>query len=85
MRRILKLYLFFLIPKLNEPHRDHDIFDYLYFLTVQVLVLRAKYFFSHFFDDILTLGSGSVDPFIFTDPNPVSQNVADPTDPDPKD
>ena len=37
------------------------------------------------FDDILTLGSGPVDPFIFTDPNPVSQNVADPTDPDPKD
>ena len=49
------------------------------FLTVQVWVLRAKYFFlSHFYDDILTLGSGSVDPFIFTDPSPVSQNVADP-------
>jgi len=30
------------------------------------------------------LGSGSVDPYIFADPDPGSQNLADPTDPDPK-
>ena len=30
------------------------------------------------------LGSGSVDPHIFADPDPGSQNLADPTDPDPK-
>ena len=34
--------------------------------------------------DILPLGSGSVDPHIFADPDPGSQNLADPTDPDPK-
>ena len=28
-----------------------------------------------------TLGSGSVDPHIFADPDPGSQNLADPTDP----
>ena len=33
--------------------------------------------------DILPLGSGSVDPHIFADPDPGSQNLADPTDPDP--
>ena len=34
--------------------------------------------------DILPLGSGSVDPHIFADSDPGSQNLADPTDPDPK-
>jgi len=34
--------------------------------------------------DILPIGSGSVDPHIFADPDPGSQNLADPTDPDPK-
>ena len=29
-------------------------------------------------------GSASVDPHIFADPDPGSQNLADPTDPDPK-
>ena len=33
--------------------------------------------------DILPLGSGSVDPNIFADPDPGSQNLANPTDPDP--
>ena len=59
------------MPKLNEPHRDHDIFDDLSF-------------FNSFFDDILTLGYGSVDPYVFTDPDLGNQNVADPKDPDPK-
>ena len=38
-----------------------------------------------FLVDILPLGSGSVDPHIFADPDPDpgSQNLADPTDPDP--
>ena len=36
--------------------------------------------------DILPLGSGSVDPHIFADPDPDpnSRNIVDPTDPDPK-
>ena len=39
-----------------------------------------------FLVDILPLGSGSVDPHNFADPDldPGSQNLADPTDPDPK-
>ena len=38
-----------------------------------------------FLVDILPLGSGSVDPHIFADPDPDpgGQNLADPTDPDP--
>jgi len=34
--------------------------------------------------DILPLGSGSVDPHIFADPDQGSQNLADPPDLDPK-
>ena len=45
--------------------------------------MRVK-FFLHFLVNILPLGSGSVDPHIFADPDPGSQNLADPTDPDPK-
>jgi len=39
-----------------------------------------------FLVDILPLGSRSVDPHIFAnpDPDPGNQNLADPTDPDPK-
>ena len=37
-----------------------------------------------FLVDIFTLGSGSVDPHIFADPDPVCQKLADPTDPDSK-
>ena len=40
--------------------------------------------FVQFLVDILPLGSVSVDPPIFAGPNPESQNLADPTDPDPK-
>ena len=39
--------------------------------------------FLQFLVDILALGSGSVDPHIFADPDPGSQNLADPTNPDP--
>ena len=44
-----------------------------------------KVFFLQFLVEILPLGSGSVDLHIFADPDsdPGSQNLADPTDPDP--
>ena len=42
-----------------------------------------KRLFLQFLVDILPLVSGSVDPHIFVDPDPGSQNLADPTDPDP--
>ena len=54
------------------------------FLIVQIWVLREKKFLLQFLVDILPLGSESVDPHIFADPDPGSQNLADPTDPDPK-
>ena len=41
-------------------------------------------FFIQFLIDIAPLGSGSVNSHIFADPDPGSQNLADPTDPDPK-
>ena len=41
------------------------------------------FFFLQFLVDILPLESGSVDPHIFTDPYPGSQNLADPMDPNP--
>jgi len=37
-----------------------------------------------FLIDILPLGSGSVDPHIFADPDPGNQNIADAKDQDPK-
>jgi len=48
------------------------------------LDLEVKKFFLQVLVDILPLGSGSVDPHIFADPDPDpgSQNLADPTDPD---
>ena len=54
------------------------------FSIVQIWVLRLKFFFLQFLVDIFPLGSGSVDPHIFADPDQGSQNLADPTDPDPK-
>jgi len=47
-------------------------------------VLGVKKFFLKFLVDILLLGSGSANPHIFADPDSGSQNLADPTDPDPK-
>ena len=46
-------------------------------------VLEVKKMFLQFLFDILLLQSGSVDPDIFADPDPGSQNLADPTNPDP--
>ena len=47
------------------------------FSIVQIWVLRVNFFFQ-FLVDIFPLGSGSVDPHIFTDPDPESQNLSDP-------
>ena len=63
--------------KLYEPFRGKEFFDDLSFSTIQIWVLSAKDFFA-VFADILTFGSGSVDPHTFADPDPGSQNVADP-------
>ena len=54
------------------------------FSKVQIWVLRVKTFFLQFLFEILPLGIGSVDPYIFADPDSGCQNLADPTDPDPK-
>ena len=45
--------------------------------------MRVKFFFLQFLVDILPLGSGFEDAHIVADPDPLSQNLADPTDPDP--
>ena len=63
---------------------NHEIFKISLFSKVQILVLGVKKFFLQFLVDILPFGSGSVDPHIFADPERGSQNLADPTDPDPK-
>ena len=70
--------------KLDEPFRNQEIFIISLFSIVQIWVLRVKICFLQFLVDILSLGSGSVDLHIFADPDPESQNLADPTDPDPK-
>ena len=70
--------------KLDEPFRNQEIFIISLFSLVQIWVLRVIFFFLQFFVNILPLGFRSVDPHIFADPDPRSQNLADPTDPDPK-
>ena len=73
------------IIKLDEPLRNEDIFIISLFTEVQIWVLGLKkFFFLQFLVNILRLRSGSVDPHIFADPDPGSQNLADPTDPNPK-
>jgi len=64
--------------KLDEPFRNQEILIISLFSIVKI--------FFAVFVDILHLGSGSVDPHIFAEPgpDPGSQNLADPTDPDPK-
>ena len=48
---------------------------------VNSLDLRVKSsLFLQLFVDIFPLGSGSVDPHIFADPDPGSQHLTDPTD-----
>ena len=63
------------ILQLYEPFRNEDFF--LTFFKSSDLGFRSKKLFLQFFVDILPLGSGSVDPHIFAnpDPNPGSQNL----------
>ena len=63
--------------KLDEPFRNQEIFIISLFSIVQIWVLRVKCFFLQFLVDYFPLGSGSVDPHIFADPDPGSQNLAD--------
>ena len=57
----------------------------LTFFTSSDLGFRSKkFFFAVFGRYFIPLGSGSIDPHIFADPDAGSQNLADPTDPDPK-
>ena len=65
---------------LDEPSRNQEILIISFFISSD-LGVESKFFFQ-FFVDVLPLGSGSVDPHIFTDPG--NQNLADLTDPDPK-
>ena len=70
--------------KLNYLFRIQTIFVISLFSRVQILGLRVKkFFFLQFSADILLLVSGSVDPHIFSNPDPASQSLADPTDSDP--
>ena len=68
-------------PDPDEPFRNEEIFIISLFSKVQIWGFGVKIFFLQFLVDILPLGSGSVDPHIFADPDPGSQNLADP---DPK-
>ena len=63
-----------------------EIRKFLKSLFFQYLGFESKNFFLQFLVDILPLESGSVDPHIFADPDPETQNLVDPTDldPDPK-
>ena len=65
------------ILKLDEPFRNEEFFRIYTFFKKLDLGFRIKSFFLQFLVDILPFGSGSMD----TDPG--SQNLADPTDPDP--
>ena len=59
---------------LDEPFRNQEI--------VKISSFNSSDFLQ-FLVDILPLRAGSVDPHIFADLDPGSQNLADPTDPDP--
>ena len=47
----------------------------------QIWILGSNKLFLQYLVDIVSLGSGPVDPHMFADPDPGSQNLADPTDP----
>ena len=64
-----------LILKLDEPFRNEEIFITPLFFKSSDFDFS---FFWQFLIDILPLGSESVDPHIFADPDPGSQNLADP-------
>ena len=67
--------------KLDQPLRNQEIFIISLFLIVQIWILRVNFFLLQFLVVFLPLGSDSVDPHNFADPDPGSQNLADP---DPK-
>ena len=48
------------------------------FFTSSDLGFRTKRFYLQFLVDTLTLGTGSVDPHFFADPDSGSQHIADP-------
>ena len=75
--------MFIFILKLDEPIRNKKFLLSLFFKSSD-LGFRSKKVFFQFLVDVLPLGSGSADPHIFVDPDPGSQILADPTDPDPK-
>ena len=79
----LRFSLIFIL-KLDEPFRNEEICIISLSFKSSDLGFRINVFFLQFLVDFLPLGSGSVDPHIFVDPEPGSQNLADPTDPDPK-
>ena len=74
---------YFFSLNLDEPFRNEEIFIISFFFSkISDMGFGNKKFLFQFLVDILPLGSG--DPHIFEDPDPGSQNLADPTDPDPK-
>ena len=75
--------IFVVVSKLSEPFKNLEIFVFLLFLTILICAWKAL-FLVLVLVDILPFGSGSLDPHIYADPDPENQNVADPTDLDPK-
>ena len=69
--------------KLDETNSKIGKILYLFFFNSSDLGFE-KSLFLQLLVDILPFEFGSVDPHIFEDPDPGSQNLADPTDPDPK-
>jgi len=69
--------------KLDEPFKNQEIFI-ISFYNSSDLGFENKHFFLQFLVDILPLRSESMDLHIFAklDPDPGSQNIADPMDPD---
>ena len=56
--------------KFKEPFTNQEIFTISFFNSSD-LGLRVKFFFPQYFVDILTIESGSVDPHILADPDPL--------------